>query len=70
MNEQPGERPGRYHVTLSAAGRPVLHGWWDSEPTARPKFTSIVGEHGRDGVTITLVDEETGETLTTWPDKA
>ena len=68
MSEQPeAERPGRFHVTLSTAGRPVLDGWWDSEPTARRKFTGLVGEHGRDGVTIVLVDEDNGELLDSWP---
>jgi hypothetical protein len=59
--------PGRYHLTLTADGRPVLHGWWDSETTARRKFRSMVGEYGRDGVRITLVDEETSDELASWP---
>lgn len=59
--------PGRYHLTMYAAGRPVLDGWWDSEATARRKFRSLVGEQGRDGVTIVLVDEDTGALLDNWP---
>ena len=47
-----------------------MHGWWGSEATARGKFTTWIGEHGdADGARITLVDDETGETLTTWPDE-
>ena len=61
--------PGRYHLTLTVDGRPVMHGWWGSETTARGKFARWVGEHGQPDARITLVDEETGETLTTWPDE-
>lgn len=59
--------PERYHLTLTAAGRPVLHGWWGDEAVARGKFTTLVGEQGRDGVRIVLVDEETGDELDSWP---
>lgn len=46
-----------------------MHGWWGSETTARRKFTSWVGEYSTlPDARITLADEETGETLTTWPD--
>jgi hypothetical protein len=62
--------PDRYHLTLTSADRPVQHGWWASEATARRKFTAWIGEYGTlPGVRVTLVDEETGETLTTWPDE-
>jgi hypothetical protein len=37
-----------------------MHGWWADRNTADRKFTAWIGEHGN-------VDEETGETLTTWP---
>lgn len=59
---------GRYHLTLTAAGRPVMHGWWSSESTARDQFRSWVGEHGLPGARIVLVDEEAGEELASWPD--
>lgn len=63
--------PERYHLTLTAAGRPVQHGWWGSETVARAKFVSWIGEYGSmPGARVTLVDEETGETLTAWPDEA
>jgi hypothetical protein len=61
--------PGRYRVTLTTAGADVAHGWWDSEETARRKVTGWIGDWGRPGARITLVDEETGATLTTWPDE-
>ncbi|MER5843667.1 hypothetical protein ABT099_25930 [Streptomyces prasinus] len=60
--------PDRFHVTLASAGRPVQHGWWASEATARAKFREWVGEWGLPGARITLVDEETGRVLTTWPE--
>ncbi|MCX5522568.1 hypothetical protein OG342_06785 [Streptomyces bobili] len=63
-------QPARYHLTLSMAGRPMMHGWWKSEATARRKFSAWIGERGKEGARITLVDEETGTTLTTWPDEA
>lgn len=60
--------PGRYHLLLTSGGRPVQHGWWGSEETARDKFRRWVGEHGGlPDARVTLVDEETGATLTTWP---
>jgi len=62
--------PERYHLTLSAAGRPVMHGWWPLEATARGKFRDWIGEHGSlPDARVVLVDEETGETLAEWPDE-
>lgn len=63
--------PERYHVTLTSAGRPVMQGWWGSEETARDKFRDWIGEQGSmPDARVTLVDEETGETLTTWPEES
>jgi len=61
---------GRYHLTLTADGRPVMHGYWASEATGRDRFRVWIGERGSmPGAHITLVDEVAGETLTTWPDE-
>ncbi|MHC3450730.1 hypothetical protein [Streptomyces prasinus] len=58
----------RFHLTLTTAGRPVAHGWWASESTARRKLASWVGEWGDlPDARVTLVDEETGTVLTSWP---
>jgi len=57
----------RFHLTLSAAGRPAMHGWWAREATARDKFRAWVSDWGVGGVRIVLVDEETGQTLDEWP---
>jgi hypothetical protein len=63
--------PTRYHLTLTSTGRPVMHGWWGSEPVARGKFRDWIGEHGTlPSARVTLVDEDTGTTLTTWPNEA
>ena len=60
----------RYHLTLLAGGEPVMHGYWADLATAERKFTRWIGEHGTvTGARITLVDEETGTVLTTWPDE-
>lgn len=58
----------RYHLTLHSGDRPVMHGWWADRSTAERKFTRWIGEHGAmTAARVTLVDEATGETLTTWP---
>ncbi|MFJ4785175.1 hypothetical protein [Streptomyces sp. NPDC088794] len=62
--------PDRYHLTLTADGRPAMHGWWADETVARSKHGRWIGVYGRPGFHITLVDETTGETLTEWPEKA
>lgn len=65
----PAGRPvssGRFHVTLFSAGRPIQHGWWPLESTARGKFRDWVGSGVADA-RVTLVDEATGETLDEWP---
>jgi hypothetical protein len=63
--------PERFHVTLSSADRPMMQGWWASEATARDKVRDWIGERGNlPDARVTLVDEETGTVLTTWPDEA
>lgn len=62
--------PGRYHLLLASAGRPVQHGYWGSEAVARAKFTRWIGEHGGlPDATVTLVDEKAGTVLTAWPEE-
>lgn len=65
-----GMTAGRFHLTVVADGRELLHGWWGSETVVRGKFTAWVGQHGtRPGARVTLTDEETGAVLTEWPDQ-
>ncbi|MBL3671766.1 hypothetical protein JL475_39205 [Streptomyces sp. M2CJ-2] len=60
----------RYHLTLTAAGRPAMHGWWGSEATARDKFVVWVGVYGAlPDVQVILVDAEAGAVLRVWPDE-
>ncbi|MEV7793393.1 hypothetical protein AB0O68_15580 [Streptomyces sp. NPDC087512] len=60
----------RYQVTVTSAGRPAIHGWWGREETARAAFTKWIGEYGNlPDARVTLMDEETGTVLTTWPDE-
>jgi hypothetical protein len=58
--------PTRFHVTLHSAGRPVMHGWWPLESTARGKFRDWVGAGVADA-RVVLVDEATGKALDEWP---
>ncbi|MCX5253667.1 hypothetical protein OOK27_05690 [Streptomyces canus] len=56
---------------MSSTGRTVMRGWWADEAVARGKLRDWIGSH-RDLVEphFTLVDEETGIVLTTWPEEA
>ena len=57
----------RFHLTLYSAGRPVQHGWWPLESTARDKFTRWVGSGVADA-RVVLADEHTHRVLASWPD--
>ncbi|MQY36157.1 hypothetical protein SRB17_41540 [Streptomyces sp. RB17] len=60
--------PGRYHVLVTSGGRPIQHGWWVSEETARAKYKRWIGSVGNmPEPRVTLTDEETGTVLTAWP---
>lgn len=62
--------PERYHLSVTTRGRPAVQGWWGSEAVARRKFATWVGEYGAlPDPRVTLVDEETGRVLTSWPDE-
>ena len=65
------DSPGRYHLLLTSRGRSVQHGGGgESEEVARRKFRNWVDEVGTmPEPRVTLIDEETGETLTTWPEE-
>lgn len=60
----------RYRLTLTSCGRRVMQGWWGDRAVAERKLTRWIGEHGTlPEPRVTLVDEETGSVLTTWPDE-
>ncbi|MGW0163877.1 hypothetical protein ACWDWT_01625 [Streptomyces sp. NPDC003343] len=64
------DNAGRYRLTLVLDDRRVMDGWWGREATGRKKFAMTVGDYGRDGARITLVDTETDEELAAWPKPA
>ncbi|MGW3150682.1 hypothetical protein ACWDG1_39775 [Streptomyces sp. NPDC001177] len=35
--------PGRYHLTVTAGGRTVMHGWWGARAAAERMFALWVG---------------------------
>ncbi|MFJ4688785.1 hypothetical protein ACIQNG_13855 [Streptomyces sp. NPDC091377] len=60
----------RYRLSLTIDGLQVQTGWWETEAVARRKFIAWVGSYGSlPGTRVVLVDDETGETLTAWPDE-
>ncbi|MFJ4467456.1 hypothetical protein ACIP2X_08150 [Streptomyces sp. NPDC089424] len=60
--------PHRFHLLLTANGRPVQHGWWGSEEIASGKFRRWVGKYGgMPGARLTLTDEDTDHVLVSWP---
>ncbi|WP_439947148.1 hypothetical protein [Streptomyces sp. BBFR109] len=62
------DSPDRFHLQLTSGGRPVQHGWWRDETTARSKFAGWVGKHGDlSEPRVVLVDEVTGQELAAWP---
>jgi hypothetical protein len=59
---------GRYRLTFAIDGSTVMAGWWEKVGNAEGKFAAWKRDHdGIAGARITLVDTETGETLTSWP---
>ena len=62
--------PPRFHLALTVAGRPVMHGWWSKRSTADRKFREWIGEQGSTpGARVTIVDEASGDVLEAWPDE-
>ncbi|MEU7428597.1 hypothetical protein [Streptomyces sp. NPDC040750] len=63
--------PGRFHLLLASCGRPVQHGWWNREATARDKFRRWIGAYGdMPDAGITLTDDETTRVLAAWPNRS
>lgn len=69
----PAPDPQRFHLTVSSTGRPVMHGWWSREATARDKFRDWIGAYGgMPGARVLLV-ERTGadeRLVECWPTDA
>jgi hypothetical protein len=62
--------PERFHLTLTASGHSVAHGWWPDEAVSRAKFIRWIGEYGTiPGARLTLVDEAEARLVAAWPDE-
>lgn len=61
------DQPGRYRVSLTLDNIHIADGWWNSRTIAETKWTAWVGEQGRAGARIELVDTKTGGVLKAWP---
>ncbi|MER5917106.1 hypothetical protein ABT124_43865 [Streptomyces sp. NPDC001982] len=62
--------PERYHLTMSTAGRPAMHGWWPKEATARGKFRDWIGAYSKMPDAHVTLAEQTGageQLLESWP---
>jgi len=67
----PAPDPQRFHLTVSATGRPVMHGWWSRETTARDKFRDWIGAYGRMPAAHVLLVERIGadeRLVESWPE--
>lgn len=65
--------PGDFHLVLTSAGQPVMHGWWSSEATAERKFSEWIGSHSAiRGAAVVLAElSADGEhVLMSWPVEA
>ncbi|MFF0013667.1 hypothetical protein [Streptomyces sp. NPDC005374] len=65
--------PQRFHLTVSATGRPVMQGWWSREATARDKFRDWIGAYGRmPGAHVALTERAGADErlLENWPEGA
>lgn len=61
----------RFHLTLSTAGRAVMHGWWPDEATADRKWKRWRREFvDMPNVSVTLIDTADGRVIHRWPDEA
>ncbi|AYC43276.1 hypothetical protein [Streptomyces griseorubiginosus] len=66
----PAPDPQRFHLTVSSSGRPVMHGWWSREATARDKFRDWIGAYGGMPAAHLLLAERTGDDerpVESWP---
>jgi hypothetical protein len=61
--------PGRYRLTLTLDGRPVMHGWWAAEAIAHGQIAVWVRTWGVQGSRITVTDTAGGTVIHSWPDE-
>jgi hypothetical protein len=61
----------RFHLILSAGGRPVMHGWWGKQSTSEQEYLSWIGSWGRiDGARIVLAERAVDgeQVIASWPE--
>ncbi|MFF8017044.1 hypothetical protein [Streptomyces sp. NPDC007929] len=47
----------RFHLPLTAGGKPVMHGWWGKKPTAEHQHLWWIGSWGSiEGARIVLAE--------------
>ncbi|MFD5952023.1 hypothetical protein ACFWAZ_38950 [Streptomyces collinus] len=47
----------RFHLILTAGGKPVMHGWWGKKSTAEHQYLSWIGSWGSiEGARIVLTE--------------
>ncbi|WP_346138963.1 hypothetical protein [Streptomyces coeruleofuscus] len=61
----------RFHLVLTAGGRPVMRGWRGKQPTAEHQYLSCIGSWGSiDDARVVLTERtDDGErVLASWPE--
>ncbi|MFF7771774.1 hypothetical protein ACFZC7_35420 [Streptomyces massasporeus] len=60
----------RFHLILTAGGKPVMHGWWGMQPTAEHRYLSLMGSWGSaEGSRIVLTEhaDDSERVVAIWP---
>ncbi|MGA5895129.1 hypothetical protein [Streptomyces venetus] len=61
----------RFHLTQTAGGLPVMHGWWGKRPTAEHQYRSWIGSWGDIGgarIALTERADDGEQVLASWPE--
>ncbi|MDQ1013601.1 hypothetical protein [Streptomyces afghaniensis] len=61
----------RFHLTLTAGGLPLMHGWWGKRPTAEHQYRSWIGSWGSVGGARIVLTERVShgeQVLASWPE--
>ncbi|MFI6658052.1 hypothetical protein ACIBL8_21315 [Streptomyces sp. NPDC050523] len=62
--------PSDFHLVLTSAGRPVMHGWWSDGATAERKFSEWIGSYSAiKGAAVVLAERSVDDerVLMSWP---
>ncbi|MFC9682700.1 hypothetical protein [Streptomyces sp. NPDC056948] len=62
----------RFHLTVMAGGRAMMHGWWGKQSTAEHQYRSWIGSWGCiEGAQIVLTergDSDGERVIASWPE--